>query len=75
MKHTYCTDKLFEFNNRIFLFIKKIKNLHGDIWKVTKFQKLKMKSFKDSTSYEIYQIVWQQFFFLISFLKIWLLSS
>uniref|UniRef100_A0A0A9DS09 CBL06 n=1 Tax=Arundo donax TaxID=35708 RepID=A0A0A9DS09_ARUDO len=26
MKHTYCMDKLFEFNNRIFLFIKKIKN-------------------------------------------------
>jgi hypothetical protein len=27
MKQTYCMDKFFKFNNRIFLFIKKIKNL------------------------------------------------
>jgi hypothetical protein len=55
-------DKLFKFNNRIFLFIKKIKNLHeGDIWKLTKIQKLKMKLLKDSTSYEIYQIIWEWF--------------
>jgi hypothetical protein len=63
MKNTYCMDKLFKFNNRIFLFIKKIKNLHeGDIWKVTKFQKLKMKLLKDSSGYEIYQIIWEWFF-------------
>ena len=30
MEHTYWVDKLFEFNNRIFLFVKKIKNLHRD---------------------------------------------
>lgn len=30
MKHAYCVHKLFEFNNRNFLFIKNIKNLHGE---------------------------------------------
>lgn len=30
MKYTYCVDKLFKFNNRIFLFIKQIKNLNGE---------------------------------------------
>jgi len=29
VKHTYCMDKLSKFNNRIFLFIKKIKNLQA----------------------------------------------
>lgn len=53
MKHTYCMDKLFKFNNRIFLFIKKIKNLQeqekekarisGATWKASKFQNLKLR--------------------------------
>lgn len=29
MKYAYCMDKFFKFNNIIFLFIKKIKNLQG----------------------------------------------
>lgn len=50
MKHTYCMDKLFKFNNRIFFFIKKIKNLEeqekgktqisGPTWNAGKFQSL-----------------------------------
>jgi len=52
MKDTYCMDKLIKFNNRIFLFIKKIKNLQeqekgktqisGPTWNASKFQNLKL---------------------------------
>lgn len=43
MKYTYCVNKLFKFNNRIFLFIKQIKNLNGEE-KLTQMVAKKKKS-------------------------------
>lgn len=74
MKHTYCMDKLFKFNNRIFLFIKKIKNLQEQEKGKTKDSNqwiyLECKQISESktkvafTSYGSYQII--QYFFCFS---------
>ena len=72
MKDTYCMDKLIKFNNRIFLFIKKIKNLQeqekgktqisGPTWNASKFQNLKLRQLSDVMeaikTYSIFSIFW-----------------